>query len=127
MDKAYTTELFKKVHELLRSDNMKVEVRAMAYLDNLYDVLSNGQSEERSEAANLLRMVAPMRDERTVNVLADRLQKERDWAVFRSILGALRGVEAIGTIPLLTRMLNEAQYAEVQDSLQGAIDYLEGH
>jgi hypothetical protein len=80
----------------------------------------------RTEAANLLRMVAPSRDEQTISILVDRLQKDRDWAVFNSILGALRGMEATGSLPLLKSMRDQAQYAEVRDAIQRAIDYLEG-
>jgi len=123
----HAKEVFRRVHGLLKSGGMYVQVQAMPCLDDLYDVLSRGQPKERLEAANLLRMVAPTRDERTYEVLVDGLQKERDWTVFRSILGALRGIEAIGVVSLLKYMLNQTQYAEVRESIQNAIEYLEGH
>jgi len=92
----------------------------------LYDKLEEGGADERKKAAHYLCYLPSVGHSDSIDRLMLALRKEDSLEVVKSIVWALRGLEAKTAIPELQAMVNDKRYSAIREGIKDGIDYLSG-
>lgn len=93
----------------------------------LHKKLEAGNSEEKRDAAHYLCYLPPIGDSDSIEKLTKALLKEDNLDVVKSIIWALRGLEAKEVMPKLREMLTDNRYDAIKEEIEDGIDYLSGN